>query len=210
MSDDDFLYDPSIVQQIHAYGLDTISNEIYLDGTEHYGSPDEPGVEFTMANKFIRNLNILQRNSASPITIHMKTGGGCVYEGFAIYDSIKQCINETIIINYTTASSMSSVILQAADFRFMMPHSTVMFHMASGGIYGSVDNIKQAYESIDGINESMLDIYTDRLRVTGEMKGKSRKYIKKWLTGKMGELGDVFLSAEAAISIGFADELYVK
>ena len=65
------------VHQIHDFSLDVKANHLYLFGEEAYILPDsdgaEPGVEFSMANKFIKNLNILMRNNSNPILIHMKT-----------------------------------------------------------------------------------------------------------------------------------------
>jgi ATP-dependent protease ClpP protease subunit len=64
------------VFHIHNYDIDLKANHIYLTGTEQYidrDNEDEPGVEFSMATKFIKNLNILMRKSHDPILIHMKT-----------------------------------------------------------------------------------------------------------------------------------------
>ena len=113
------------IDQIHDYGLDVKTNHIYLTGEPDYvigvGVEDtnEPGVEFRMASKFIKNLNILQRFNEDPILIHMKTCGGDWGAGMAIYDSIKACPNRITILSYTHARSMSSLIFQAADKRVM-------------------------------------------------------------------------------------------
>lgn len=60
--------------------IDLISNHIYLFGIEGYSygggieSASEPGVEYVMANRFIRNLNMcMRRNPEIPLVIHMKT-----------------------------------------------------------------------------------------------------------------------------------------
>ena len=60
--------------------IDLISNHIYLFGIEGYsygGGADaaqEPGVEYIMANRFIRNINMcMRRNVEIPLVIHMKT-----------------------------------------------------------------------------------------------------------------------------------------
>lgn len=61
---------------VHTYDVDVGANHIYLMGSEEYGPSyegDEPGVEFSMANRLIRNLNILMRKGTGPILIHMKT-----------------------------------------------------------------------------------------------------------------------------------------
>lgn len=202
------LYNANVIEQIHSYGIDIIGNEIYLDGSEHYGDTDEPGVEFTMANRFIRNLNILQRNSDESITIHMKTCGGDVMEGLAIYDSIKECKNPVSIINYTHARSMSSMIMQAADYRYMMPHSVFMFHMGSMAMAGTVKQFFTEADELKKSNEHMFNIYIDTMKKNGIMKNKTRKQIKDWLIAQMDSKEEVYLNAKDAIKYGFADEIW--
>jgi ATP-dependent protease ClpP protease subunit len=196
------------LEAIHCYGVDVLTNQIYLDGSEHYGDEMEPGVEFTMANKFIRNLNILQTLSDEPILIHMKTCGGDMTEGLAIFDAIQQCPNYVSILNYTHARSMSSMILQAADYRYMMPHSTFMFHMGSMYMGGTTKQWMTEHEELMKSNEHMMNIYIDQLKKTGNMKKKSRKQIRKWLQDSMDKKEEVYLNAEEAIEIGFADEIW--
>ena len=63
-----------IVYQIQEYNLDLRSNHIYLVGEEGAAEDScEPGVEFMMANRFIKNLNILMCKGDQPILVHMKT-----------------------------------------------------------------------------------------------------------------------------------------
>ena len=150
----------SAVHDRHHFGIDIKANEIDLMGEPDYiGVQDgEPGVEYAMANKFIKNLNIMIRSTDAPILIHMKTNGGFWEEGMAIYDAIKACPNEVCILNYTHARSMSSIILQAADRRVMMPHSTFMYHMGTMGYEGTVKQFLTEVEQLKIANEQMLDI----------------------------------------------------
>jgi len=110
------------IDQIHHNGLDPKLGHIYLIGEESYvlGSDEiadeaaEPGVEYTMANRFIKNMNILMRKkNVEVIFIHMKTCGGDWGEGMAIYNMIKACPTPVIILNYTHARSMSSIIFSS-------------------------------------------------------------------------------------------------
>ncbi len=46
----------STLNCIHSHGVNPHTRDIYLMGTEDKGEDDlEPGVEFSMANKFIKN-----------------------------------------------------------------------------------------------------------------------------------------------------------
>ena len=58
----------------------------------------------------------------------MQSPGGSWPDGVAVYDSIIASTSPVTIIAYGYASSMTSVILQAADKRVLMPHTEFMVH----------------------------------------------------------------------------------
>ena len=206
----------SIVNMRHDCGLDVYTNQIDLMCESGYSAglgtddADEPGVEFQMANRFIKNLTMLMSNK-DPILIHMKTGGGHWDEGMAIYNAIRLCHNKTIIINWTKASSMSSIILQAADVRIMMPDSHFMFHDGSESIDGTVKQVKSAVKYSEATYERMLNIYTESVKkYSPHHKRKTRKQIKKLLQETMDKHGDVYLDEFETVEWGFADGIMGK
>jgi len=204
------------VYHVHEYNIDHKANEIYLVGEESYVGQDmdggnEPGVEYTMANRFIKNLNLLTRQSQEPILVHMKTCGGLWEEGIAIYDAIKLCPNYITILNYTHARSMSSLIFLAADYRVMMPHSTFMFHEGTFATHGTVKQTRTGFEQLQKSNEQMIEIYVEHLKdgtTHGKMKNWSRKRIREWIITEINKKEDVFFDAEESVKLGFADEIF--
>jgi ATP-dependent protease ClpP protease subunit len=209
-----------IINHIHQYGLDTDSHEVYLTGEESYSfgasvdhDSEEPGVEYLMASKFIKNLNILSKVAVSknkylPITIHMKTDGGFWAEGMAIYDAIRACPNPTTIVNYTHARSMSSIIFQAADRRIMMPNSVSMFHLGTYSISGTVKQVESNVKFDRKDTDTMLEVYASRMRQKGKFYRCSKAKIKKWLLEQMDKREDVYLTAEQTVEYGLADEIF--
>lgn len=199
-----------VVHQIQEYNIDLKANHIYLLGEPQRSDHDagEPGVEFAMANRFIKNLNILMRTSQDPILIHMKTCGGDWHEGMAIYDAIRACPNPVTILNYTHARSMSSLIFYAADRRVMMPHSTFMIHQGSSGFEGTYKQMQTFAKEDARCNTIMLDIYIDILKTSGSMSKWSRSRVKDWLIASMNGGEEVYFSAEEATSLGFADAVF--
>jgi len=203
---------------IHDYNIDIDKREIYLFGREETKSgtndgddiTSEPGVDFMMANQFIKNIRILQSVSSDPILIHMKTCGGMWTEGMAIYDAIKACPNYVVILNYTHARSMSSIILQAADWRAMMPYSTFMFHQGTQGFEGTKTQFQTEYEQTQISVRQMLDIYAGSMTESVLHGKKSPAQRRKWLSDKMLKHEDVYLSAQEAIDHGFADQVFGK
>jgi len=200
------------VHQIHEYNIDTKSNHIYLMGETSYvysQADEEPGVEYAMANRFIKNMNVAMRSpDGQPILIHMKTCGGDWHEGMAIYDMIKACPLPVTILNYTHARSMSSIILQAADKRIMMPHSAFMIHRGSLGFFGEHQQCVSNLEFYKKTEEAMLDIYVNRMKERGCYSTKSAKWTREYLKEQMDSKVDVFFTAEEAVKLGFADEIF--
>jgi len=202
-----------VIHDIHVNGLDIIHNEIYLIGEETYiagmgvEETEEPGVEFVMVNRFIKNLNILANNSDNPITIHMKSCGGDWMEGMAIYDAIKACKNTISIINYTHARSMTSMIYLAADKRIMMPHSTYMIHEGTIHTGGTIKQFRTEAIQNEKAMEQMMKLYVNHLFGKTYWKSKTKLQIKNWLIKQMKDKEEFYMSAEEAVEYGFADEI---
>ncbi len=198
---------------VHEYDIDLLSNHIYLMGIDRgYEAVEglqEPGIEYVISKRFIKNINVCMRvNPQKPIVCHMKTNGGDWNEGMAIYDVIKACPSKVTILNYTHARSMSSIIFQAADKRVMMPNSHLMIHDGTYGIEGTIKGVKSNFEFDNRTELTMLNIYAEKMNEKGEFKGKGIAKIRKWLRYQMDRKEDVFFTAERAVEIGLADEIF--
>lgn len=203
----------SLVHDVHEYDLNLFSNHIFLMGVDRgydvTEDSSEPGVDFAMANRFIRNMNVCMRvNPDKPIVIHMKTCGGIWEEGMAMYDMIKSCPVPVTILNYTHARSMSSIIFQAANKRVMMPHSHFMFHNGTYSIEGTTKMVESNIEFSKKATTAMVEIYADSMSRSGSLSGRNKAHIRKWIKSQMDKKEDVFLTAEETVSHGFADEIF--
>lgn len=202
------------ITDIHEFGIDTKLFVVYLQGVENALVDEdgyEPGVEFMMANRFIKNLDILAgMDPDRPITVSMKTNGGFVEEGMAMYDAIRSTPNPIVIVNYTHARSMSSIIFQAANKRVMMPHSSFMFHMGEEWVGGTTKQARSGIEWNKRNDQVMFDVYIDAIKATPntKMSGWSRARIEKWLKEEMDKKEDVYFTAEETVALGFADEIF--
>ncbi len=204
------------IEDIHDRGIDTRHFVIYLQGIED--NPDsnneggEPGVEYRMANQFIKNLDILTGISAErPITVSMKTCGGDWIEGIAMYDAVMATPNPISIISYTHARSMSSMVFQAANKRIMMPHSYFLYHEGTSAHEGTPKQIRSDLAFAKKTDGQMIKIYVDAIkRSPGKMKAWSRKRISAELVKQMNDHEDVYLTAQEAIDQGLADEIFTS
>ena len=202
------------VFRAHEYDVDVESNHIYLMGYDSRAVGEastltEPGVDYTMANKFIRNLNICMRaNPDKPILIHMKTCGGYWEEGLAIRTAILTCPSPITILSYTWARSMSSMIFLAANKRVLMPDSWFMFHTGTMEMSGTVKQFETEMDREKVLITRMIDFYVEALKEQGSMSRWSRARIRAWLKTQMDRKEDVFLDAEQSVTLGFADEIF--
>lgn len=218
MKDREFVLDKKIkvksedhIYHLHQYGVDLLKNHIYLMGVDRgyevTEGTDEPGVDFVMANMFIKNMQMcMSVNPGVPILIHQATCGGEWHAGMAIYDSIKTCPSPVTILNYTHARSMSSIILQSANKRVTMPHGVFMFHDGDVSLYGTVKQVESNVDFYKIAGIQMRNIYVESMREKEFLKNDSQR--KKWLNTKMNQKEDVFLTPVEAIEAGFIDEVF--
>jgi ATP-dependent Clp protease protease subunit len=203
------------IYNLHNHDVDLQSNHIYLMGVDtfSFGTGNEmisePGIEYVIANRFIRNFNLCMRaNPNQPIVIHMKTCGGDYTEGMAIYDTIRSCPFPVTILSYTHARSMSSIIFQAASKRVMMPNSYFMFHEGELTLSGTSKQVRTAAKFNLIADDTMLSIYANNMVKQGKFKGVELPKIKKWLQSEMDKKEDVFLMPHETIELGLADEIF--
>lgn len=209
-----YFYSTEDTHTIQSYGVDVGAREIWLTPTDeithssHDAIPSDPGVEYSMTTRFLKNLRILVNSGDGNILIHMKTCGGDWDQGIAIYDAINHCPCRVTILNYTMARSMSSLIFCSADKRVMMPHSWFMFHDGNQGFDGTVKSFVTEADMVQRTRQQMRDIYTSCMGESAEWKSKSKASREKWLISHMDRKEEVYLSPAEAIQHGFADEIF--
>jgi ATP-dependent protease ClpP protease subunit len=194
---------------IRQFAIYMIGEVMEYDADDNWDNREEPGVEYQMASRLIKNLQILSGLDAKrPILIHMKTNGGDWNEGMAIYDAIRFAPNPIVILNYTHARSMSSIIFQAADRRIMMPHATFMFHEGTMSVSGTWKSVVSAVDFAKGDNEEMLNIYIGRMKERGCYASASKAMIAKTMQGLMNTKEDVYFLAQTTVEWGLADGIF--
>ncbi len=195
------------IGEIHTYNVDLKNREVFLHG--HHGQFEEdPGVEYRMASTFIKNIRTLDALNNQPIVIHMHSVGGNWSDGMAIYDSISLCRSHVAILVYGQAESMSSVVMQAADLRVMMPNAYFMSHYGSTGWSQDYLSAQNAAKFEQSIANAMFDIYAEKC-VHGKFfkehyKLPTAEKVKAFLKRKL-KSGDWYLNANEAVYYGFAD-----
>lgn len=201
-----------MLHDYHTYGANLKSREIFLHN--HYSDDGNPGVEYQMANTFLKNLRCLESKSSDPIIIHMNSIGGSWADGMAIYDGISMSNCHITIISYGQAESMSSIILQSADYRYVTENSYFMCHFGSSGVSGDYLSCQNWTKYEKHICDVMLNIYVNKCVKGKYFKDKygtkpDKEKIKTYLYRKL-KSGDWYLNAQETISYGFADRIIKK
>lgn len=200
-----------LANAVHHNWINPLSREIWIHGVDVNPNQDydgeEPGIEYMMATKVIKNLHLLRHMSDDPVTVHLHTCGGVVEEGFAIYDTVRSMPYHVTMISYTHARSASSIVLQAADHRILLPSSYFMFHYGTLYMDGDAKSVYSTLEFSRKQDDRMLDIYVASLKESQMFVGVPEADIRKHIIAQMDKKNDVYLTAEEAVRWGFADEV---
>jgi ATP-dependent protease ClpP protease subunit len=192
---------------IHSHGIDIQNREIYLHSYMS-DSDEEGGVDYRSAVTFEKNLRYLNLLSLEPILVHMHLPGGDWQDCLGMYDAIKASKAKVIILAYAKAESSSSVLLQAADLRILMPNTNVLIHYGSFSV--DAEHSKAAAAGIQWNErecDKMIDVFTDRCMNSSICKEKNWKKMmaKKHIISQLANKCDWILTSEEALYYGFAD-----
>jgi ATP-dependent protease ClpP protease subunit len=138
----------------------------------------------------------------------MHLPGGDWQDCLGIYDTIRFSKAKIIILAYAKVESSSSVILQAAPLRILMPNTNVMIHYGSFSV--DAEHSKAAAAGIQWNEQEcdkMIDIFTDRCMQSemAKLKNWKRMMAKKHITSQLANKCDWILKAQEAVEYGFAD-----
>lgn len=130
------------------------------------------------------------------LVLEINSGGGSAYAGFEMYSILRSYKGRTVAEIQSIAASAMSVITSACDTVRISPVAEMMIHRASAIADGTSQDMKQAAQMLDTIDESILTAYLEK---TG---GKSNRETLARMMRK-----ETFLTAQQAIDCGLADEL---
>lgn len=151
----------------------------------------------TSAKSFVDALNSF---NGADVTIHINSGGGCVFEALAIFNAIKNYSGNVTVRVDGLAASAASLITCAADKVVMMKNSLMMLHMPSVACCGFYDkaDLDKLSEQLAAIENSVVESYNDRLsRADLQVQPDIMTLLK----------AETWLTAADALKYGFADEI---
>jgi ATP-dependent Clp endopeptidase proteolytic subunit ClpP len=142
-------------------------------------------------NEFIKDLNDID---TSELHLHINSPGGSVYDGIAIYNTLRQHDSKVTVYVDALAASAASFIALAGEKLIVARNSTVMIHDAIGACMGNMQDMLDTADLLDDVSENIADIYAynaggDKAEWRGLMKAET------WYT------------AAEAVEAGLADEM---
>lgn len=159
-------------------------------------------VEENMTDIIIAQLLFLEAESPEqPISMYIKSPGGSVYDGLAVYDVMQyiKCPVHTYVAGW--AASMGSFIAQAGEpgHRYLLPRSVTMIHQPSSGTRGKVTDMEIDLKEGIRLKKELTELY-----VKHNSKGVSYERFVELLDR------DKWLTAPEAIELGLADHIVDK
>ncbi len=142
-----------------------------------------------------RRMNAaLRAIGAKDVTVRINSPGGNVFEGFAIFNELRQHKARVSVEIMGIAASAASYIAMAGDDIRMGLGTFLMIHNAWGVVIGNRNDLAAAADTLAQIDGAQIDIYEAR---TGLKRAEIEKYMD----------AESFFTARDAVEKGFADSI---
>ena len=120
---------------------------------------DEVGSYGISAKDFVNDIKLLK---GKDIYLHINCVGGEVFDGMAIYNTLKKYKGKVIAYVEGIAASMGSIIPLAADEIIMSENSLYMIHNAWGGAMGEAKDMRKTATLLDKLSSEIANIYSKK------------------------------------------------
>jgi ATP-dependent Clp endopeptidase proteolytic subunit ClpP len=144
------------------------------------------------ARSVVKRLSAYADNE--PMEIRINSAGGSVFDGMAIYNTLRGREANVRVHVDGLAASIASVIAMAGKEIVMEPGSMMMIHNPWNITIGDADDHRNSAELLDKVRDSLVAAYERR---TGLSRAE--------LTTLMDQ--ETWMSAEEAVAFGFADRV---
>ncbi len=139
---------------------------------------------------------LVERISHAPddISVRINSLGGLVFDGFAIFNALKQSPRRVIVHIDGVAGSIASIIAMAGDEIIMAENAVMMIHKPSDGTYGVATELRSTADRLDMLQAQLVNIYAQRT-------GMSADELNPLLDA------ETWLTAAEALDLKFIDQI---
>ena len=152
---------------------------------------DEIGYFGDSAKGFSDALNAVD---SDVLDVHLNSPGGDIFDGLAIYQSLKGHRAEVTVHIDGLAASIASVIAQAGDRIVMAPKASMMIHDGWSMAVGNAADMRKLADLLDKQSDIIASVYADR---SGQPQDFWRDRMRD----------ETWYNAAVAVAAGLADEV---
>ena len=199
------IYQDHELNSIHSYNIDLKNREIYLHS--ELSTEEENGIDYKVSVYFEKNVRYLNLLSNEPILVHMHLPGGVWEDCLGMFDTIKYSKAKIAILAYAKVESASSLLLQSAYKRILMPNTHVLIHYGSLSIDNEHKAAMSSLQWSEKESQKMIDIFAEKCLHSPLVQEKNWKKIniKKHIMSQLANKSDWILDSDEAVYYGFAD-----
>ena len=188
---------PTIIEerQLNVAQMDVFSR-LMMDRIIFLGT----GINDDVSNIIQAQLLFLESaDKSKDIQIYINSGGGGVYAGLGIYDTMQYIQPDVATIGIGIAASMAAVLLTAGakGKRSALKHSRVMIHQPSGGADGQASDILIVAKNIQLLKTELYEIIS-------EHSGKTLEQVEK------DSDRDYWMTSQEAMNYGIIDSVLAR
>ncbi len=113
---------------------------------------------------------LVDRISHAPddISVRINSLGGLVFDGFAIFNALKQSPRRVTVHIDGVAGSIASIIAMAGDEIIMAENAVMMIHKPSDGTYGVSTELRSVADRLDMLQGQLVNIYAQRTGMSAD------------------------------------------
>lgn len=139
-----------------------------------------------------RIKNDIDKCTYESITVHISSQGGEVYEGYTIYNLLKNSGKKiNVVIEGFCASIATLIALVGNEPPMMYDTASFMIHNPFAGVEGDANELRKTAEHLDTIKAELIKVY-------GEKTGLSNQELWSMMDK------ETFFTANEAEAVGFA------
>jgi ATP-dependent Clp protease protease subunit len=144
------------------------------------------------AKQFAKDVKAIGK--VETIQVYMNSPGGVVFDGIAIYNTLKRNAARILMDIDGLAASIASLVVMAGDEIRMAKNAMMMIHDPWTVTGGTAAELREMADTMDKIKDQILGTYVDRT-------GSDEAMISDLMAA------ETWMSADEALEHGFADEI---
>lgn len=147
-----------------------------------------------LARNVTKEMVALDQLNNEPIVLWINSGGGNIYDGFSIIDTMKRINSQVVTIINGMAASMAGIISVCGDVRIMTENSVFMAHDGRTGIIDYFEKVFDRTKFLKKLQSKVFTVYRNRTKLSERDLSIARN-------------GELWLMAEDCLKKGVVDKV---